>query len=406
MDVKNNSGRKIAIFGEIYSQNLGDGVIYDCMKHLFWQHGVNTIPVDLSGRTAWIDAGNWDAKEADVGLARRLVRIPLRRSRQLNRAISAIGWYGRQRHKFIGVWEEAIASSDAVVIGGGQLLTDLYFGFPPKIYEVARLAQLHRKPLAIFGCGAGSWGYVATKMYASVLRYASYVSVRDQFSASILSRFVSPNVTVDMHPDPVFSIKDVYTIPTQLVDDECLGFNLQPANHFRAFVPNLRNFSDENYCDFWVRLAQGACGSGKKIKFLSNGDPTDYAAAVEVVRALRNKGLNVALDSRPERPAELIKQISNTSSLVSTRMHAGIIAYGLGKNVIPISWDRKVNGVWCAIDQEQTVQSADLLIKLDPWSVIEPLLSNEVVNFTSQKLILEKINSAIEKCIFKLSIKN
>ena len=88
-------------------------------------------------------------------------------------------------------------------------------------------------------------------------------------------------------------IKNVYKVPELNIDSDCLSFNLQPASHFRAFAPGLRNFTDESYREFWVRLVQGACKSGKKIKFFSNGDPADYAAAVEIVQVLKYKGLKV-----------------------------------------------------------------------------------------------------------------
>ena len=199
-------------------------------------------------------------------------------------------------------------------------------------------------------------------------------------------------------------IKNVYKVPELNIDSDCLSFNLQPASHFRAFVPGLRNFTDESYREFWVRLVQGACKSGKKIKFFSNGDPADYAAAVEIVQVLKYKGLNVALESRPVRPEELIEHISNTTSLISTRMHAGIIAYGLGKNVIPISWDRKVDDVWNGVGLRQAVVPANVFFLEDPWPYFN--VRTKYTKFDSAYLnsACDDVLIAIERCIDALGV--
>ena len=42
--------KKIVLVGEIYSSNLGDGVIYKCMTELFSSDTISIIPLDLSLR--------------------------------------------------------------------------------------------------------------------------------------------------------------------------------------------------------------------------------------------------------------------------------------------------------------------------------------------------------------------
>ena len=119
-----SKSKKIVVFGEIYSKNLGDGIIYECISALFTKYGVTTQPVDLSGRSDWDNSVDFNLKKSKVGLARRIVRIPVRSSQKIRKFLNVIDWYGYRRTMVLEKWESVIASCDAVVIGGGQLIVD------------------------------------------------------------------------------------------------------------------------------------------------------------------------------------------------------------------------------------------------------------------------------------------
>lgn len=362
--------KRVAVFGEIYSPNLGDGAIYQSLEKLFLVHHVKVLPVDLSGRSDWLRSPPIQAGVKKVGFLRRLGRIPLRNSRFLRRAYSASSWYLKDRKDVVSRWEKIVESCDAIVIGGGQLLTDINFAFPPRLLAVARLAKKYEKPLAVFGCGVGrDWGYLAIRMYQEVLATASYVSVRDHESANLLSQYLVGCGKVNVHPDPAFYAATKISRQSSPSARKLIGINFQPAAHFRAFVPGLRNLSDQDYSDFWYKLIRSACVMGETIIVLTNGDPADYETAQQVVTKLTGEGFSVELANRPIEPKQLYEQLSRLSTLICTRMHAGIVAYGLGVEVIPISWDRKVDGVWGAIGLGHRVVAADVLLHSDPWPI-------------------------------------
>lgn len=392
--------RRIAIAGEIFSPNLGDGLIYDCLSGAFARNGCVTAPLDLSGRSGWPDNEQGMDREAHVNLFRRAARVPVRRSLTLRRMISASRWYGGGRRQSMEAWEEVIDWADAVVVGGGQLLTDINFGFPPKIYEVVRMARARNKPVAFFGCGVGkSWGYLATKMYRVAIDYARYVSVRDQVSAENLVKNTRGAAAMHVHPDMAFAVANTYRQRAISCEGNTLGIVLHPPLYFRNFVPTLRDLSNENYRSFWVRLARGACAAGQNVSFITNGDTADYAEASVVVAMLANEGLDVRLKPRAERPEQLVDQFASISTVICTRMHAGIIASGLGKNVIPIALDPKVTGVWDTVGWASKVQAPEFLLSLDPWPEVERLIGEGRDKIIDIKNISERAEAGVMECI-------
>lgn len=365
---------RVVIVGQIFSPNLGDRVIYDCLAHLFAHSGITTLPIDLSGRRGWPKPEISGSETSSASLAIQLPRLPALRGR-LKDVIATLERGVRLRENSAR-WREEIASADAVVIGGGQLLTDINLGFPPRIYEVVRLAKECRKPLAFFACGAGAtWSASAARLYGSALSYAKYISVRDHDSAFSIRRSICPRTAVHVHPDPGFFAADVYgpiNPPSELAP---MGFSVQPAKHFRRFVPSLRDMSDTDYSDFWVRLAAGATRAERRITFLTNGEPGDQTVAAAIAERLRSRGMDVGLAARPERPEQLVAALADTSSLVCTRLHAGITAYSLGRSFAPISWDPKVDGVWSLVGRGSSVLSAALLMHDDPWQKVERIIA-------------------------------
>lgn len=405
------SAQRVAVFGETHSSNLGDGVIYDCISYLFGKHGVTTIPVDLSGRSEPASVDGTQTEINEPSALRKLVRKPFQSYRQLGRAHAALDWYVLKRNRQVRQWSNAIMSCDAVVIGGGQILTDRFFRFPPRIYEVARLAKLHGKPLAIFGCGSDSrWGYLAAKLYAKVLQQAVYVSARDQSSASLLREHVSSDVSVDVHPDPAFVVGRLNPELVDSVQNDVLGVNLQPATDFRRHVPSLSALTDNQYFEFWVKVLLGASTSGRHVRLLTNGSWEDYSTAQKVISQLHNsphikgKEVTIELEPRPLCVNELVEQISKLSLMVCTRMHAGIVARSLGKSVAPISWDPKVSAVWTQVGGQKYVLPAETLLSEDPWPIIEKALIDQSTDSFDVSKHIASLESAARNCLCAIGL--
>ena len=397
--------RRVAVAGEIFSSNLGDGVIHACVRDLFARHGVSVVPLDFAGKLNWSEAPAGVATSHRVSWVRSAARIPVRRSRTLRRIIGAWRWYGQRRRSLSETWAKEISSSDAVVIGGGQLLTD-GFVFAPRIVEIARLARLLGKPIAFFGCGAGSgWGMVAKTMYGNAFSRAAYISVRDQVSARLVESALPPGRPVAVHPDPGFVVDRVFNGTRPQSEVRKLGLGPQPLQHIWNFVPHLRSVTEETYYSFWAKIAEQAERSGFAVEFFSNGDPDDQAQVERICDFMSVRGLPFSVANRPQHPAELATILRGYTDVICTRMHAGIVAFSFGATVYPISWDRKVNNVWDVLGRSQAVISPEILLQPERWLDVAGLRREAAAADSEERTaIAARIDEAAFDCLSALGI--
>ena len=85
--------------------------------------------------------------------------------------------------------------------------------------------------------------------------------------------------------------------------------------------------------------------------------------------------------------------------MVSTRMHAGIVARGLGKSVAPILWDSKVSAVWQQVGGMKYVVPGETLLSEDPWPVIEKVLADQSADSFDVANTIAGIETAARTCL-------
>jgi polysaccharide pyruvyl transferase WcaK-like protein len=374
----------------MYSQNLGDAAIYECIRMLMGERGVHVTPVDLSGRR------DGDALQKVRGVSARLgggvLRRLAQRSRLLRRAYAFASWHLRLKKHLKQQWSVAVADVDAIVIGGGQLFSDVDFNFPLRLALVGRLSRGFKKPLAVFGCGVGHWGNAAKLLYRPIFARAVFVSVRDEFSKYRLAEDADARVEVLVHPDPAFlSYRLISAVST--ASEDSLGINLLATIHLRNRVPELKDVTDDEFDSFWVRTI-GLLSERFRISLLTNGDEKDFETISRVGMRARAAGYEVEVLPRAQNLGGLLLQLGSVSKLVCMRMHAGIIAFGMGGSVKAISWDRKVDDVWSAIGCPTTAVPATVLLGEHlPEDCIPAVRSN------LRPEIASSIESAVDACI-------
>ncbi len=339
---------RVAVFGEIYSPNVGDGIIFDCIAWGLAQHGVEALACDLSLRTGYED-GPKAADSDDVSHLRSAARFFVRRSLSLRRAITVVKWIGGERRRFIAAYERSIRESDAVIVGGGQIIVDRQLGFPLRIATIVSLAKKYQKKIAVFSCGADrTQGSVARAIFGSLARSACYISARDETSRAFFES-LGPSLTVNCHPDVGFLVSSVHQAHGTAADG-VIGVNVMPHSTMAAFT-GASSGADGQEQDrkAWEALIGQLLSRGYRVQIMTNGDPLDYDAADGLYEVFREES-RVRLMPRPMRPVDLAEQMQGIPALVASRMHAGIVAYSYGKRVLPIVWDKKVVGVWQKAD--------------------------------------------------------
>ncbi|WP_285275082.1 polysaccharide pyruvyl transferase family protein [Halopseudomonas bauzanensis] len=387
--------KRVVIAAEVFSANLGDYAIYDSLKTILEQQGIEVVPLDLSLRKGWAEEGEvlvgpqgW-AKVFKNGLK----KISLYRSLS-----SRLKWYLVSKNKANEYWEQLIEKSDGVIVGGGQLLTDTNQYFPLRIGAVAEIAKRLNKPISVIGCGVGG---TLTKNsfrgFKELLSNATYISLRDYTSRDKLKEYVGGDFPLHVSPDIAFGLPASRTV--KLAGDKVCGLNVIPLSIFHRFVPEVRDVSESDYLLFWKRLAEGAIKSGLKLVIMTNGNPDDQAQANNVYNKLVESGIDVQLQNRPKRPSDLYRQIEQVDYLVAMRMHAGIVGCALGRKTATIAWDEKIPGVWRAVNNEDIVMRYDILKDSNPWNRILPVFESPGWPNDNKEIYQNKIHHDVSSCL-------
>ncbi|MCO8048561.1 polysaccharide pyruvyl transferase family protein [Acinetobacter towneri] len=314
--------------------------------------------------------------------------------------ISRVVWYFSIKAKSDQYWESLIETSDGVIIGGGQLITDNTSFFYPKLNKIVEIAQRNNKPFAIIGCGVGeNIGSYARKKYKNILNEATYVSFRDRGSVKKIQAYLNNKISLQVYPDLAFALKVPMLNNVTSSQNILCGFNVIPLSFFKKFDSSLEDMSEAEYLLFWKRLAQGALNTGMKIALMSNGNPGDHEQAKMVYQSLLASDIDVILFDRPEQPNELYKQIRMVNYLVAMRMHAGIIAQAFGKSVATLAWDQKIPDVWSVIGGADIVIDSSIFKDENPWNRIEKSFEHSKILSVSNCELESKVRENVDECL-------
>lgn len=348
---------KIVLLNVKYSPNLGDGLLVECIEWALRTElgkGVQVVSVDLAGRR---DYG--PAPASRVHLVRMLNRLP--KPLRLGAVGLALG--AKVRWQLRARYEDEIHDADAVVVGGGNLLSDLDLNFPIKLHGALSVAAKHNVPVWVYGCGvAKSWSTAGTAIFrrAFALVDLRKVWVRDAASADAWAQHVGQQrgVLADVVRDPGLIASHVYPAG-QRTARRTIGLGvIAPAEseyHGGAAMTEAALIA-------WFKCVaqQLAAEPETEVAILSNGNPDDS----DVARKLYAQLMQEALPGQafrlviPELPKDLAAAVSTFDAFLGFRMHALIAAYSFGVPIFSLDWDAKVKNFMASINRAHCHLSA------------------------------------------------
>lgn len=237
-----------------------------------------------------------------------------------------------------GELRRAIASCDALISGGGSLLQDVTgVKTIPYYLGVLKLAQWLDKPTFIYAQGIGP---VQRKLFHTMIRRVlsrcELVTVRDQSSASLLSRM---GVTRDaiVVPDPVLGLPWLDEGKPDLPPDQ---------ERVPVVGVSVRYWREDRR-----ELAQLAEGLNLlveqrpvRIRFLSMYPPADSEASAFVMERLSAAAREHAELAEPAAaPLDMVEQVAGCDLLIAMRLHALIYAATQRVPMIGVSYDPKID---------------------------------------------------------------
>ncbi len=343
--------RRIALLNVKYSPNLGDGLLSECLEAELARTfqtiapGTQVFSIDLAGRRAYPAI----APSRRAVLIAVLEALPAAFRRLATRiALAALVQLRLRRHVRV-----RLAGCDAVVLGGGNLLTDADLNFPMKIAGALGQAARLRLPVAVYGVGANrQWSEAGRRLFGSALGAAklAHAAVRDARSQSawrdlLVPQGVRPAV---LSGDPGLLASCHFPRPPLPFDAPLAGLCVTApmALRYHATGPAAAHGTDERAAlDAWYGVAARALvDAGFRVALFTNGSPEDrdYLAAMGPAWILAAKG-PVTMTNPFADPAEMIRFIAGCQLIVAHRMHACIAAHSFAIPTIGLRWDVKLD---------------------------------------------------------------
>jgi polysaccharide pyruvyl transferase WcaK-like protein len=329
--------KRIGVCGEINSTNLGDQAIHACLLHLLKRIDpeVETISLDLSGRLEQITAG----------------AQPQRPMSMVNKLSHAVKQYVRLQRLYAGPWKRDLASAQALVIGGGQLLMDDGLNFPLKVAGAAALAQRLSLPVHFSACGAGrSWSGAGRRLFAGALSQSASVTLRDHLSAQRIDQLL-PGLQHRVTFDPAIWAADVYPTTPQSDAADFIGLGVMHNDAFNARSTRDR-FREAEWMQLWLDLLGALLSTNKPVLLFTTGSASDQQFAASLFAQAKKRGMpRVELASWPANVSTLVHTLQRCSVVVAARLHAAVLSNAYGITTVGMIWDEKVRAYYEEIGQ-------------------------------------------------------
>lgn len=323
---------KILILGSYFSDNLGDGVICECVKYQLHQRfsSAEIAVWDLWKRDQFQTRGLKSVSELAARERRNWVRAKLSQSGLIDKQYKHEQNMIEIERKYL---EEICAQNcDMVVFAGGQMFMDAY---AMKICYIVDRFSKRNIPIIFNACGAGpNYSKQIQKCLSQALGnpWVTAVSCRDD--VELVNRYYAKGcMRVVPTYDPALWCGTCYGVQ-QDEESNIMGLGIMaPA---RSSIGVVRRFWERLICELERR--------GIAWKVFVNGSGSDDTFARHVIASIPGLGRSFEECSVPipKRPEELVRVISQFKSIISFRLHSHIIATSLGVPSVAAVWDNKV----------------------------------------------------------------
>jgi polysaccharide pyruvyl transferase WcaK-like protein len=253
----------------------------------------------------------------------------------------------------------AVRGLDLLLVSGGGQLDEEFggpWGHPYVLFRWAILARLARTPLAFASVGAGYLDRPLSRFFVrQALAIASYRSYRDPGTAQRLAPW-SFTRGDPQYPDLAFSLP-VSAPPLSTDSDTAgiIGFSPIIYGH-AAHWPTKRPALYENYSRRLAEFAEWLLDQGHRLLlFRSSG--ADRVAIADLKARLATRlgpdALRRILEPEVESVPQFFREVAAADYVVASRLHGVTMSHMLGKPVLAISFDRKVDAHMESMEQAQ-----------------------------------------------------
>lgn len=341
-------GIKLKLLNVRYSPNLGDGLLVDCLE---WgcrlqlpQAQVSSV--DLAGRTSY-----GEGRSARAALLTTLSAMPAR----VRRLAAGAVLKARVRLQLQSFYRRELQGADAVVLGGGNLFSDMDLNFPIKVEAALAVAAEARVPVWIYGCGvSGTWSSEGQSLFERAVGVSRLIDVfvRDTNSKQIWDQRLkrATGIKAKVIRDPGLLACRAYNAHRSTAQAPFrVGVGVIAPIAIRYHSENVHS-SDSELTAWFEELIEGILESGYAVTLVTNGSPEDTEFGVALCKRLLERCPAAPLDfPEHETPRDLVQTLTRLSAFVGFRLHALICAHSLEVPTFALDWDCKVGAFMASI---------------------------------------------------------
>ncbi|MCW5603379.1 MAG: polysaccharide pyruvyl transferase family protein, partial [Burkholderiales bacterium] len=315
---------EVAVFGEWDTANLGDRAIRREVEHFFSSCGWRVSAYGLGSLMPVADESNSPefVARADPGARAALRRmIP-----GTARALRAL----RQRYRMLRLLPR-MSRAQAIVVGGGALLSDAGLHFPQSLSVLADCARLLGKTMVCLGCSAeGAWSGDGERKISGFLGACTGIAARDAATAERVAAVLRR---------PCVAFGDFCLSEAHLRPDVRGNFRRRGIGVNVSLIPGRSRAEQAHYEDAVAAVAAGyaRARTGDEppaIRIFTTGLPADEIPAQRIFERLA--GYRVELHC-PRSLAQLAEVLQACSLVVASRLHGAILALAEGTPVVGFS---------------------------------------------------------------------
>ncbi len=394
---------KLTLLNVVYSPNLGDGLLVECLRwgcKKYLGESTHIKSVDLAGRTAF---GNLPQQRASLLRALSVLPSPVRQS------VAGAALLLKLQLHLRDFYRRELADADAIVVGGGHLFTDTDLNFPLKLAAALNVAAERSIPTWVYGCGVSDrWSRTAQRLFQDAVRAPRVVDafVRDDYSrAAWNSQLVeSSGISATTVRDPGLLCRQAYGVNDGDVRDaSTIGVGvIAPVAiryHSGSDVPS------SALTRWFVTLIERLSAAGKRIRLVTNGSPEDTIYGHLLLAEVRKSVRCVDIDFPEHRhPRELVETVRRLSRFVGFRLHGLICAHSFGLPTYALNWDPKIGSFMDSIGRGR--HHYDVRVAA-PASVVQSMLQDEplISGHASEESLsgIEALCASIASCLSELA---
>lgn len=377
------------IFNDRFSANVGDGLLSECLE---W--GLRRSMPDRTIRTIDIDGKTDYPHESSNKKINRLQNIIPRR---LRRTVKDYLNLFRMQARL----EKAIAqngdSAQAFIIGGGHLITATSTYFPTRIHALSAIARREGIKFYIQSVGVSNpveWKKTGRKFLQTVLDGnpdLSYVSVRDELSASYWGQAFSNSPPLHIVRDPGLLAIDVYG-QKKNQDSATLRIGIGVIDDDTVRKLGSETVSRRMTKKDYIRMGKLIYERNCVPVYFTNGDFEDQELVERIQRDIfLGKEFSAEFAPRPESPVQLYEIIAGLNGVIAHRMHANVVAYSLMIPSIGLGWDIKLQSFFESIECTDRFISQNSFTPEHAVAAVFDAIENGIDEGQHQAVLLEAL---------------